>query len=107
MTAGVYFFLMTGVLWGRRRLGSGRRSEGIPLYLKRWRGGPGAAGMAEKPMPADFMGFTLWLLVLAVVCMYGYHFTGASRLYVLEWDSWEETYRGSLRLQALRPISVR
>ena len=53
------------------------------------------AGMAEKTVPADFMGSALWLLVLAAVCLYGYHFYRCFRLYC--WNvSWEDAYREKL-----------
>ena len=94
MTAVFTFLYDDRRIVGPEALGGGRRSENSLVFkaLARW---AGAAGMAAKPMPADFMGFALWLLVLAVVCMYGYHFYRCFRLYCWN-DSWEETYRGKL-----------
>lgn len=80
MTAVFTFLYDDRRVVGLGALGGGRRSENSLVFkaLARW---AEAAEMTEKTVPADFMSFALWLLILAVVCMYGYHFYRCFRLY--------------------------
>lgn len=101
MTAVLTFLYDDKRVVGLGALGGGKES-GKALALKALARWAEAAGMAEKTMPADFMGFALWLLVLAAICLYGYHFYRCFRLYC--WNvSWEDAYREKLETAGAAP----